>query len=90
MRKFPNLADVDPELDYVVRGSLLGDKGMAEMAEMQMPLPPNTLPMMSGSGPYGPIAMGGMFTTITVRKSLAKGDYRDPGWYRQPPGSSAC
>ena len=54
-----------------------------------MPLPDNTAPMMTGRGPYGPIEMGGMFTTLKVRRNLAPGDYRDPGWYRQPPGTQA-
>jgi hypothetical protein len=54
-----------------------------------MPLPDNTLPMMSGTGPYGPIEMGGMFTTVKIRQGLAKDDYRDPGAYRQPAGTRA-
>ena len=33
--------------------------------------------------------MGGMFTVIKVRDDLAPGDFRDPGWYRNPPGSVA-
>jgi hypothetical protein len=56
---------------------------------MQMPLPHNTLPMMTGTGPFGAIAMGGMFTTVKVRKGLARHDYKDPGWYRHPAGSLA-
>jgi hypothetical protein len=56
---------------------------------MQMPLPDNTLPMMTGSGPFGDIEMGGMFTTLKVRADLAPGDYRDPGWYQHPAGSVA-
>ena len=35
--------------------------GMAEMGAMEMPLPDNTLPMMTGFGQFGPIEMGGMF-----------------------------
>jgi FtsP/CotA-like multicopper oxidase with cupredoxin domain len=54
-----------------------------------MPLPENTLPMMSGDGPYGSIGMGGMFTVVKIRDDLAHGDYRDPGWYRAPKGSVA-
>ncbi|HEX2603301.1 MAG TPA: copper oxidase [Oxalicibacterium sp.] len=57
--------------------------------EMQMPLPENTLPMMSGRGPFGNIEMGGMFTTVKVRKDQARGDYRDPGWYKHPAGTTA-
>ncbi len=67
----------------------MGTTGMAEMAEMAMPLPPNTLPMMTGTGPFGPIEMGGMFTTVKIREGLAKDDYRDPGWYKHPPGTVA-
>jgi hypothetical protein len=33
--------------------------------------------------------MGGMFTVVKVREGLARGDYRDPGWYRHPPGTVA-
>src|SRR5512144_1680288 len=56
----------------------MGTDGMAMMAEMAMPLPSNTLPMMTGQGQFGPIEMGGMFTVVKVRKDLAPGDYRDP------------
>ncbi len=67
----------------------MGDKGMADMGEMEMPLPDNTLPMMTGTGPYGGVGMGGMFTMLKVRKGLARNDYKDPGWYKQPPGTQA-
>jgi hypothetical protein len=62
---------------------------MAEMAAMKMPLPKNTLPMMTGTGPFGGIEMGGMFTVVKVREGLAPGDYRDPGWYKHPAGTVA-
>ncbi|MCW5626981.1 MAG: multicopper oxidase domain-containing protein, partial [Burkholderiales bacterium] len=65
----------------------MGDKGMADMGEMQMPIPDNTLPMMTGQGPFGAIEMGGMFTTVKVREGLARDDYRDPGWYEHPKGT---
>jgi FtsP/CotA-like multicopper oxidase with cupredoxin domain len=68
---------------------VMGERGMADMAEMEMPLPENTLPMMTGRGPYGVIEMGGMFTTIKVREGLGRDDYRDPGWYKAPPGTVA-
>jgi hypothetical protein len=71
----------------------MGETGMAEMSEMasmmDMPLPENTLPMMTGQGQFGAINMGGMFTTLKVRAGLARGDYKDPGHYRQPKGSAA-
>ena len=71
--------------DYMV----MGERGMADMGEMEMPLPDNTLPMMTGQGPMGPLEMGGMFTVIKVREGLGAGDYRDPGWYEHPKGSVA-
>ncbi len=70
--------------DYMV----MGDKG-GSMGGMEMPLPDNTLPMMSGEGPFGGIEMGGMFTTVKVRKGLARDDYKDPGWYKHPADSLA-
>jgi FtsP/CotA-like multicopper oxidase with cupredoxin domain len=71
--------------DYMV----MGERGMADMGEMEMPLPDNTLPMMTGAGPFGPIEMGGMFTVVKVREGLARNDYKDPGWYKHPPGTVA-
>ena len=68
---------------------VMGERGMADMGEMEMALPENTLPMMTGRGPFGAIEMGGMFTVLKVREGLARGDYRDPGWYRHPPGTVA-
>ena len=69
--------------------SPMGARGMAEMGEMQMPLPDNTLPMMTGFGQYGPMEMGGMFTVVKVREGLAADDYKDPGWYQHPQGTVA-
>lgn len=71
--------------DYMV----MGERGMADMGEMQMELPDNTFPMMTGTGPYGPIEMGGMFTTLKVRADQKPGDHSDPGWYVMPPGTQA-
>ena len=71
--------------DYMV----MGERGMADMGEMEMPLPDNTLPMMSGQGPYGAVEMGGMFTVVKVRRDQKPGDYNDPGWYKQPEGTQA-
>ena len=68
---------------------VMGERGMADMGEMQMPLPDNTLPMMTGTGPFGPLEMGGMFTVVKVREGLARNDYKDPGWYRHPKGTVA-
>ena len=91
----PTMIGVDPKAaiekitnlipDYMAMGST----GMAEMGAMEMPLPENTLPMMTGQGPFGPLEMGGMFTVVKVRPDVAAGDYRDPGWYAHPKGSAA-
>jgi hypothetical protein len=68
---------------------VMGERGMADMGEMQMELPANTFPMMTGTGPYGAIEMGGMFSTLKVRADQKAGDYSDPGWYTMPPGTQA-
>jgi len=67
----------------------MGENGMHEMAEMEMPLPDNTLPMSTGDGPFGGIGMGGMFSVVKVRDDVKPGDYQDPGWFRHPPGTVA-
>jgi hypothetical protein len=59
------------------------------MGEMEMPAPDNTLPMMTGSGPFGSIEMGGMFSVMKIRAGLARDDYGDPGPYRHPQGTLA-
>ena len=81
---------VAAKINQLVPGYMvMGERGMADMGEMQMPIPDNTLPMMAGDGPFGAIGMGGMFTTVKVRKDQKAGDYRDPGWYKHPAGSVA-
>ena len=65
----------------------MGSAGMAEMGEMEMPMPENTLPMMTGFGQFGPIEMGGMFSVVKVREGLAANDYKDPGWFKHPAGT---
>lgn len=79
-RKITNLIP-----DYMA----MGERGMADMAEMQMPLPDNTIPMMTGEGPFGSVEMGGMFSMLKVRKDQKPGDYSDPGWYKHPEGTVA-
>jgi manganese oxidase len=71
--------------DYMV----MGERGMADMAEMEMPLPDNTAPMMTGAGPFGSVEMGGMFSMLKVRRNQKPGDYTDPGWYQHPAGTIA-
>ncbi|MCC6409701.1 MAG: copper oxidase [Planctomycetes bacterium] len=81
---------VEERLRALVPGYMtMGIEGMAEHAvhAEHMPGPPNTLPMMAGRGPFGPLEMGGMFTVVKVRDELVPGV--DPGWYERPPGTSA-
>lgn len=71
----------------------MGETGMSEMTEMaemmDMPLPENTLPMMSGKAQFGAVEMGGMFTTVKIREGLARNDYKDPGYFKHPKGTVA-
>jgi FtsP/CotA-like multicopper oxidase with cupredoxin domain len=91
--ELPNMTGVDQSgVEEKVRKLLpgymaMGKDGMGEMGEMHMGGPPNTLPMMSGDGPYGGIGMGGMFTVLKVRSGITT--YEDPGWYEQPDGTTA-
>ena len=71
--------------DYMV----MGERGMADMSEMEMPIPDNTAPMMTGEGPFGSVEMGGMFSVLKVRKDQKPGDYKNPGWYKHPSGTVA-
>lgn len=77
------IVNVVPE--YMV----MGERGMADMGVMEMPLPENTLPMMTGWGQFGPIEMGGMFSVVKVRDGIADRDFSDPGWYDYPEGTVA-
>jgi FtsP/CotA-like multicopper oxidase with cupredoxin domain len=67
----------------------MGSSGMGEMASMHMPGPNNALPMMTGTGQFGPIEMGGMFTLMKIREGFAHNDYKDPGPYKFPEGTVA-
>ncbi|HEY7862106.1 MAG TPA: copper oxidase [Thermoanaerobaculia bacterium] len=82
--------EVSRKIAELVPGYMpMGSTGMSEHARHaeHMPGLPNTLPMMAGQGPFGPIEMGGMFTMIKIRKGITS--YDDPGWYAHPPGSVA-
>jgi FtsP/CotA-like multicopper oxidase with cupredoxin domain len=93
----PNLVgadtdDADRRIAALLPGYMsMGRTGMGGMGAMAEAMggPDNTLPMVMGTGPFGAIEMGGMFTVVKVRDDLAAGDDRDPGWYRHPHGSVA-
>ena len=65
----------------------MGQDGMAEMADMDMPVPPNTISTRTISGPFSRIDMGGMFTIIKVREHASATDAQ--GWYEHPEGTVA-
>jgi hypothetical protein len=91
--KFPNMIGVKPgALDEKVNSLLpeymtMGQTGMADMGAMHMAVPPNSIAMVGGPGPFDYITMGGMFTILKVRENLSS--YDDPGWYENPPGTVA-
>jgi hypothetical protein len=89
-----NLIGVDTDkLDDKVRASLIpgymnmGQSGMSDMGAMGMDVPPNSIPMLGGTGAFGAIDMGGMFTVLKVRPDLKS--YDDPGNYEHPAGTVA-
>jgi len=77
---------IEEKIRNVLPGYMsMGSTGMGDM--MDMGRPENTLPMMTGTGPFGPIEMGGMFTVLKVREGITS--YEDPGWYKHPEGTTA-
>jgi manganese oxidase len=89
----PNLIGVRPgdpnkRVKRLLPGYMtMGESGMADMGEMGMPVPRNSIPMVGAPGKHGYIDMGGMFTIVKVRENLTS--YDDPGWYENPPGTLA-
>lgn len=65
----------------------MGQNGMVGMGDMKMPIPPNSVAMRSAPGPFSSIDMGGMFTVIKVRDSIAGMDPKS--WYAHPPKNVA-
>lgn len=79
----------DTQTEKLVPGYMtMGQDGMGDMADMSMPVPQNSIPMMGARGPFGVITMGGMFTILKVREGLASYD-SDPGYYAHPKGTVA-
>lgn len=99
-----NIKDLDERIkqffpDFI---GLMGSNGMGSMFAMygskNMPsmqhdmgssikTPPNLSPIGS-PGPFGVIELSGMFTVFKVRSGKDLVNYNDPGWYKQPPGTS--
>jgi FtsP/CotA-like multicopper oxidase with cupredoxin domain len=84
-----NTDDLNEKIRKLIPGYMvMGQDGMADMAEMGMAVPPNSLPMVGAKGQYDFITMGGMFTIVKVREQIPA-DGTDPGWYKDPPGTLA-
>jgi hypothetical protein len=45
--------------------------------------------MMTGTGQFGTLGLGGMTSLLMVREGLARDDYKNPGWYKHPAGTVA-
>jgi len=90
----PNMVGMDPRtverrMSRVVPEYMtMGHRGMGGMGEMRMEIPPNTLPMRGGDGPYSYIDMGGMFTVLKVRDDPSTAD--PAAWYQAPQGTVAA
>ena len=81
---------IEDKVKKLVPGYMaMGEKGMEEHVShsKHMEGPDNTLPMMAGEGPFGSIAMGGMFTVLKVRDTLTADT--EKGWFDNPPGTVA-
>jgi FtsP/CotA-like multicopper oxidase with cupredoxin domain len=89
----PNMIGVDQQeavkkINHLIPDYMsMGESGMADMADMAMPLPRNTLPMMTGTGQFGALQMGGMFSVLKVRKQWKPSEQGPSEWYQHPPGS---
>jgi FtsP/CotA-like multicopper oxidase with cupredoxin domain len=82
------VGDADTRLRGALPGYMtMGQSGMAGMGLMKMPVPDNSKPMSGLPGKHDFIDMGGMFTVLKVRDTLAS--YADPGWYENPSGTLA-
>lgn len=83
-----DVGSVDSRIQKVLPNYMtMGQTGMAEMGEMNMGAPPNSIPMVGARGKHDYITMGGMFSVLKVREHLTS--YDDPGWYEAPKGTLA-
>ncbi len=97
LHDIPNMVGVDftgleQKIQKLLPGFMpMGTTGMGNMrgmyTKMHMPTPPNFLPPEGSPSQFGPIDMSGMFTIVKVRDGIL--DYKDPGWYQNPPGTVA-
>jgi manganese oxidase len=78
---------LNKEVGKLVPGYMaMGADGTADMGDMGMRVPKNSLPMAGAQGQFDYITMGGMFTVLKVREEIPA-DGSDPGWYQNPAGT---
>jgi hypothetical protein len=81
-----DMSKIDQRMRRVMPAYMtMGEKGMGNMGDMEMPIPKNSLPMRGGKGPFGTIDMGGMFTVLKVRDDPNAADPK--AWYSHPTGT---
>jgi len=84
-----NTQGLNEKIRKLVPGYMaMGADGTADMGDMGMAMPKNSLPMAGAQGQFDYITMGGMFTLLKVREEIPA-DGSDPGWYQNPPGTVA-
>ncbi len=90
----PNMTGVDvpPELTQKIKSLLpdfmvMGDTGMLGMAQMNMRVPENSMPMYGLHGQFARTVFGGMAKVLKVRAHAPTCE--DPGWYDFPAESVA-
>ncbi len=89
----PTLVGVDPSdfdaalMDHVPEFMAAGQMAAEKDTHEQDVMPRNSIAMLGGSGAFGYITMGGMFSMLKVRETLSPGD--DAGWYAGPKESQA-
>ncbi len=91
-----NAGNLDKKVHTFLSGYMtMGQNGMADMGDMGMGIPPNSVPMVGAPGPKDYITMGGLYTNLKVREDLGGlkaedgKDFLHGGWYEAPPGTQA-
>jgi hypothetical protein len=57
------------------------------MPDVPMDMPKSTIALLGGTGPFGYVTMGGIFSVLKIREGIAT--YDDPGDYANPEGTVA-
>ena len=84
-----NPEQLDPEMQQLLPNYMtMATTGMNDRTDRpRHPIPPNSIPMKNGDGPYGPIPFGGMAKVFKVRADISDdmlARNADPGWYTAP------